>query len=192
MRCFLTFTAVACLVLGCGLSAPALAGHFPNDYDGDFSLPSQWQNEEARTAGVLPNGEIFYPYYMTARPEHYGFLPEVSNWDPQNKHPQQWQGQDWDPAMWNHEQWTPEIAIQKFYQARYFEKQYMRSGKPPIPVLELGPRFYGLSDLDQRRMLKLLTDYNKVFEQGFPVVELTDWHTKKLVGTYTAKGMFLN
>jgi len=154
-RYFKTLTVAAAALL-IGLSAgSAKAGHFPNDYDGDFTLPSQWEHEEARTNGVLPNGMIFYPYHLTSRPEHYGFLPEVSNWDAQNKHPAQWHGQEWNPEMWDQNQWTPAIAIRKFFQARYFDKQYMRAGKPPLPVLELGPRFYGMSDLDQRRMLKL-------------------------------------
>ncbi|MDE1151851.1 MAG: hypothetical protein PW788_04865 [Micavibrio sp.] len=187
---FKTLTAIAFAAL-LGFSSAAKAGHFPNDYDGDFSPNSQFFSEDARTAARTPSGMIFVPPRLTARQEHYGFLPGVSNWDPQNKHPQQWDGQDWDPTMWNKD-WTPEVAIRKFYQNRYFEKQYLTPGKPPLPVLELGPRFYGLSDLDQRRMLKLIADYNQIFEQGFPVIELVDWHTHKIVGTYTAKGMFLN
>ena len=175
-----------------GASTAAQAGHFPNDNDGDYVPNSPHFTEEMRTVNRLPAGVIYVPERITIKPEHYGFLPLVSNWDAQNKHPQQWQGQDWDPSMWNQAQWTPELAINKFYQNRYFERQYMKQGKPPLPVLELGPKFYGLSDLDQRRMLKLIADYNQIFEQNFPVIELTDWHTHKLVGTYTEKGMFLN
>ena len=58
--------------------------------------------------------------------------------------------------------------------------------------MELGPTFYKLSDLDQRRTLKLLTDHGAVFKRGYKIVELVDWWTHDVVGAYTAKGMFLN
>lgn len=63
-----------------------------------------------------------------------------------------------------------------------------------MPVLELGPTFYKISDLDQRRALKLLADFpfTGVFNEGFLVVEPRDWHTAEIVGTYTPKGMFMN
>ncbi|MCC7037473.1 MAG: hypothetical protein IT560_09235, partial [Alphaproteobacteria bacterium] len=84
------------------------------------------------------------------------------------------------------------VTLNKFFKARIFERQFMRKGKPPVPVLELGPTFYKISDLDQRRALKLLADFTGVFNEGFPVVELRDWHTAEIVGTYTPKGMFMN
>ena len=37
--------------------------------------------------------------------------------------------------------------------------QYIEKG---IPVLEVGPTFFKLSDLDRRRTLKLLADYSEV------------------------------
>jgi len=60
------------------------------------------------------------------------------------------------------------------------------------PAVELGPTFYKLSDLDQRRTLKLLVDQANIFGQGYKAVDLFDWYTHDAVGLYTAKGMFLN
>lgn len=145
--------------------------------------------EENRTANRAPTGEVFYPKFLTTYPEHYPFLPYTSNHDAQNDHPQQWQGQDWDPSMWN-EKWTPEAAIRKFYQARIFHRQYVRNKK--VAVLELGPTFFKLSDLDQRRCLKLLVDTSDLFNLGYDMVDLRDWYTKRPVGSYTRKGMQLN
>jgi hypothetical protein len=60
-----------------------------------------------------------------------------------------------------------------------------------IPVLEVGPTFYKLSDLDQRRALKLLAQYTEVFERGYTQIDLRDWKTRSSVGHFTPKGMFL-
>jgi hypothetical protein len=146
------------------------------------------QAAEIRTANRSVAGDMLYPAWVTDVPAHYEFLPLVSNHDAQNQHPQQWEGQDWDTSAWN-ENWTPEIALRKFYKADIFKAQYINEKN--VPVLELGPTFYKLSDLDQRRMLKLLADYNNIFSRGFNVISLHDWYTKEIVGTYTAKGMQL-
>ncbi len=142
-----------------------------------------------RTANRTPWGIVPNPLWLTARPDHYEFTPLVSNQDPQNQHPAAWDGQDWDSSQWG-ANWTPDVAVQKFFQARIFERQYMDAAS--TPVVELGPTFYKLSDLDRRRTLKLLTEQTAVFKKGHSVVELVDWSTHKIVGTCTPKGMFLN
>lgn len=185
------------LAIAVGFSAPADAGrHRSDEAAGDMMVKSNSPvvngfRDAARTVNRLPSGDSLAPQYMFERPEHFAFTPLVSNWDPQNMHSQQWDGQDWDPSRWN-QNWTPESTLGKFFQDRVFERQFMRKAKPPVPVLELGPVFYKLSDLDQRRALKLLIEHTGVFQQGFPVIELRDWHTHNIVGTYTPKGMFLN
>lgn len=189
----LAATAIIALITA---AAPAHAGKHEYGADGDMmavkgDMLDNGFRDAARTMGRLPSGDVFAPQRLYDKPEHYGFKPYVSNWDPQNDHPQQWDGQDWDPSMWNKD-WTPEVTLNKFFKARIFERQFMRKGKPPVPVLELGPTFYKISDLDQRRALKLLADFTGVFNEGFPVVELRDWHTEQIVGTYTPKGMFMN
>lgn len=154
---------------------------------------------EQRTAGRSPDGLSIFPSWLFKRPEHSEFLPMTSNHDPHNQHPQQWDGQDWETANWN-EQWTPEIALKKFYENRTFHRQYLggsaRINNPKvqtqIPVLEVGPTFYKLSDLDQRRALKLLADYTGVFQRGYPMIDLHDWKTRASIGQYTPKGMLLN
>lgn len=142
--------------------------------------------DDTRTANRSIFGRTTYPGWIYAQPEHSEFLIQNSNRVP---HPDEWQGQDWDPRQW-HARWTPEAAVRKFFEARIFERQYMRNGQ--IPAVELGPTFYRLSDLDKRRTLKLLTDYNATFKRGYGAVALVDWSTRHIVGSYTPKGMFLN
>ncbi len=154
---------------------------------------------EQRTAGRSPDGLSLFPNYLFQRPEHYEFLPMTSNHDPHHQHPQQWDGQDWDPAAWDGQTWTAESALKGFYKNHTFHKQYLGGAKrmnnpkvqAQIPVLEVGPTFYKLSDLDQRRALKLLADYTGVFEKGYTLIDLRDWKTRDSVGHFTPKGMFL-
>lgn len=185
------------LCLSAVISSPAFAGKHQFGYEGDMmthrdsGAAMNGFQDMARTVGRLPSGDFFTPDHFYDKPEHYGFKPYVSNWQPHHDHPQQWAGQDWDPSMWGKD-WTPETALRRFFRIRVFERQYMRKSKPPVPVLELGPKFYKLSDLDQRRSLKLLADYTNVFGEGFANVQLIDWYTHKQVGIYSPKGMFLN
>lgn len=154
---------------------------------------------EQRTAGRSPDGLSLFPKWVFQRPEHYDFLPMTSNHDPHHQHPQQWDGQDWEPAAWDGQKWTAETALKGFYKNHTFHKQYMggaeRVNNPKvqaqIPVLEVGPTFYKLSDLDQRRALKLLAQYTEVFERGYTQIDLRDWKTRSSVGHFTPKGMFL-
>lgn len=136
--------------------------------------------------GIKPLG----PDWMYNKPEHYEFSPLKSNTDPQNQHPAAWEGQDWDPNQWNAD-WTPEIAVKQFFRARIFDAQGL-SADGKIPVVTLGPKFYKLSDLDQRRTLKLWSQYTGVFDNGYSAVRLIDWWTNETIGAYTPKGMFLN
>lgn len=145
-------------------------------------------DDDQRTSRRSVAGNVIYPQWIFSKPDHYEFLPLVSNQDPQRQHPAAVAGQEWDSAKWD-SAWTPEIAIRKFFEARIFERNYLRRGG--IPVVELGPVFYKLSDLDQRRTLKLLIDHAGIFEQGYDVVELQDWATRDRIGSYTPKGMFL-
>lgn len=158
------------------------------------AMPAQaFLDDASRTARRLVTGEVFYPEHIFNKPEHAEFLPLNSNSDPQRRHPQQWDGQDWDATAWNGKKWTEKSAIRKFYDNRVFAGQeYVEDGKRKVPVLDLGPTFYKLSDLDQRRALKLVTDQANIFGQGNRAVILRDWKTRGVVGTYTPKGMFLN
>lgn len=153
------------------------------------ALPAVCAAEEMRTANRAPEGTIFYPHWLFDRPEHYEFLSTGSNHDTLHQHPAQWEGQDWDPSAWNDSQWTPEAAVTRLFEGGVFRRQYMRRS---IPVLELGPRFYQLSDLDRRRSLKLLADYTGVFEKGAGMIELRDWYRQDVIGNYTPQGMHLN
>lgn len=185
---------VSALALGIALAAPAAA----QESERSTNNPREQQNDP-RTSNRTPSGELIYPAWLFATPEHYEFLPHTSNHDPQHSHPQQWKGQDWDPSAWNSRQWTPEIALQKLFEGKVFHRQYNRKsffgnipGSSGTPVLEVGPNFYKLSDLDRRRSLKLLADHTGVFENGHTMIQLRDWHTRKVVGNYTEKGMHLD
>ena len=145
-------------------------------------------DEENRTANRSVLGHIIYPGWLFNKPEHAEFLPLTSNSDPQHRHPAAWDGQDWDSSQWN-SAWTANATLEKFFHGRIFERQYMRGN---IPALEVGPTFFKLSELDQRRTLKLLTDEEAVFQHGYDFVELVDWYTHNNIGTYTPKGLFLN
>jgi len=148
--------------------------------------------EDTRTANRSVVGDHIYPAWLLERPEHYEFLPDTSNHDPLHQHSMQWQGQDWAPENW-HERWTPEIAIRKFYEAGIFARQYRRKrGGGHLLVLDLGPTFFKISELDQQRTLKLLTDTEGVFDAGYPVVELRDAYSGRIVGSYTPTGLQLN
>lgn len=163
-----------------------------------FLLPAtaqayQGYNGESRTAGRAVNGTALYPTWLMARPEHYEFLPYTSNHEPHNQHSMQWKGQEWDTSAWN-EKWTPESAIYKFYEAGIFKRQYRRklNSKAMMPVVDVGPTFFKLSELDQSRAVKLLADSEDIFAHGYDVIELRDAGTGTLIGSYTAKGMQLN
>lgn len=187
---FMTALATGALVFA--LAAAEVRAADPGEVRRDVS-------SEQRTAGRTPDGLSIFPKWVFQRPEHYDFLPMTSNHDPHHQHPQQWDGQDWDPAAWDGEKWTAEKTLKRFYHNHTFHKQYLGGAKrlnnpkvqAQIPVLEVGPTFYKLSDLDQRRALKLLADYTDVFEKGYTLIDLRDWKSGKSVGHYTPKGMFL-
>lgn len=157
---------------------------------GLFAVPSQAfaYDDENRTVNRSVLGRTIVPGWLLTKPEHYEFLPLTSNHDPQHQHPAAWEGQDWDVTQWN-AKWTPDAALQKFFDARIFERQYMRGN---VLALDVGPAFFKISDLDRRRTLKLLADQSGVFKNGHSIVMLTDWSTHDIIGTYTEKGMFLN
>lgn len=147
---------------------------------------SYWPAQD-RTSNRTVLGDIIYPKWIFNLPEHAEFTPLMSNTDPQHQHPAQWAGQDWDTTMWP-KNLTPELALRRLWAIRVFTAQYAEDQKP---VLEVGPTFWKLSDLDRRRAVKLVADYTHVFERGHKMIVLRDWSSKDNVGTYTDKGMQL-
>jgi hypothetical protein len=153
---------------------------------------------DLRTSGRSIDGKTVYPAHLFTKPEFDEFLEHNSNHDPQNQHPQQWQGQDWDEKAWQGSGWTTENTLKNLFQNDVFRTQFIRSGHDNsikasgVPVLVLGPTFYKLSNLDQRRSVKLLVDRAGLFNRGYSMVELQDWYNKKAVGNYTPRGLFMN
>lgn len=141
--------------------------------------------DEARMAsGGNPNASAQSSYTVAVPTGQYA----PKSWD-MNDHPQQWQGQDWDPSAWNKD-WTPETTLNRMYAAGILYHQYFSM---KTPVIEVGPRFYRLSDLDRRRTLKLVNDYYDVGGNGYSFFEIRDWHTHGRIGIYTQdKGMMLD
>lgn len=153
------------------------------------TTPVLADSDSSRTANRTVGGSLFYPDRLMARPQHDQFLPRHSNTDMQKQHPMSATGSDWDSAAWP-KNWGGGTALKKLFRGRVFERQYMRGGV--MPVVELGPTFWQLSDLDQRRSLKLLADESHVFESGYTSIELVDWKGSRVLGVYTSAGMVLN
>ena len=121
--------------------------------------------DESRTSGRSVGGVVSRPFL--AYPDPFAeFKPK--GWDSRNYHPEQWQGMDWDTTAWN-SSWTPEKTLERMYASGVLYRQYLDRR---TPIVEVGPRFYEFSDLDQRRTLKLLCDYFHVFEKDFSFVEI--------------------
>ena len=153
---------------------------------------------ESRTAGRSVMGEMFYPKWLMQRPLYDEFSPRHSNYHPQHQHSMQWYGQYWDTAAWNAD-WTPDKTISRFFAAKIFHARYMEKSSVDkktvmqVPVLELGPKFWSLSDLDRRRALKLFADESGVFNDGTQsMFLLRDWKTREVLGNVTPDGMYLN
>ena len=144
------------------------------------------QAEERRTSGRTADGIILRPFL--AYPDPFAeFKPK--GWDTRHYHPEQWQGMDWDTAAWN-SNWTPETTLDRMYKSGVLYRQYLDHKRP---IVEVGPRFYEFSDLDQRRTIKLLCDYFHVFEDNTTFVEMRDWKTHDRIGVYTqSSGMLLD
>ncbi len=132
--------------------------------------------DESRTASGNQNAGIKSSYTVTVPTGRYA----PKSWG-KHDHPQQWQGQDWDPAAWGKD-WTPETTLDRMYAAGILYHQYFSFR---TPVIEVGPRFYKLSDLDQRRTLKLVNDYYSVAENGYSFFEIRDWNTHQRIGIFS-------
>ena len=108
-----------------------------------------------------------------------------------HRHPKQWDGQQWDTILWP-ENWTPETVLYNMYESNILSRQYMDKNRP---VVDVGPTFYKLSELDQQRCIKLLVDYFGVLEQGYLSVIVKDWRSrwfkKKTIGRYSKNGLTL-
>ena len=166
-----------------------------------FAFASNTFAEESRTANrslVLDKNKT-NPFH---KEEWQKTLPKV--WDPINKHPEQWKksgskkSHDWEPRLWNMDANSTinsdEVAdaqsmhyLQNFYKNRIFHKQYVDENG--LLILEVGPKYYKLADVDKRRTVKLLADGFKVFERGQVGFQLRDWHNHKLIGNYTSRGL---
>ena len=144
---------------------------------------------EERTANRNVLGIPLESDILFKKQEHYEFSPNVSNWNIQQEFPPAWDNQDWEKKSWNKE-WSATNSLKKLFEGNILKKYYIKKDK--IPVLELGPVFYKLSDLDRRRSVKLFVDESDIFNAGYNIIELVDWSTHEIVGSYTKQGILLN
>ncbi len=144
--------------------------------------------DESRTAGRIVTANPDSPFKTVSGPKWRKALPRM--WDPKHEHPQMWKGMEWDTSKWTEARWQPQRTLQRFYDKRIFERQYV-NGDGGL-VIDVGPNFYKLSDLDRRRTLQLVAEYFKVFESGAAGFHLHDWYTHNHIGMFTAKGMQLD
>lgn len=141
---------------------------------------------ETRTAGRTVEGGFLQKKVDSPKVEFYEFLPWLN--DIKNSHPDQWAGQYWDTSAWNEDRWTPEIALRLLYLNHTFHRQYVKNG---TPVIEIGPTFYKLSDLDRRRSLRLMANHTDILNKGYKAFLIKDWETRDTIGSYTQTGMYL-
>lgn len=134
--------------------------------------------QENRTQGRDVSGQVVQYRFKTYDP--YAKY-KSQGYDTRMTFPHMWDGQDWETPAWN-ASWTPERAIHAFYANGTFQKEVMRDG---LPGLRVGPTFYKLSDHDQRRAVKLLTDTRGLFANGQQTrLQLFDWATSENIGSY--------
>ncbi len=150
---------------------------------------------ENRTSARTVTGDIHelrqgsFPIHLSPRKKksynNWSFRPKTDPRFYKYRHQQQWSGMEWDPSLWTDDV-TDESVLRSMYQSDIFRRQYV--SKKDRPVVEVGPKFYKLSDLDRRRSLKLIADYFEFFENGFVAFEVRDWRKSKKIGEYTRYG----
>lgn len=143
--------------------------------------------DDTRTAGRTVAAYKFNNKPVNPKPTDYSdVLPQF--WDAKDSHPAQWEGMDWDPKLWHSDKWTCSKAMKRFFDNGVFKRRTSKKGKL---IVEVGPMFHKLSDLDQRRSLKLLGSHFKVFENGHLRYVVRDGQTKKTMGYVTKDGVSL-
>ena len=122
--------------------------------------------------------------------------------------PEHWQNLDWTPYLedakhphntqWDHVKWTPadwaaqepkgaSDVIRHFYLADVLRRQYVDD---EMPVLEVGPNFYHLSGQDKRRLMRTIDDHYQITASKLNgMFMITDWRTRKPIGSYTVHGL---
>lgn len=148
---------------------------------------------EVRTAGriVALDTSSFPPHLSMhkVKKHSWSYNPVLDPRWHKYRHPEQWKGLEWDTGKWP-EGMTDEHVLNALYGADVFRRQYVtRKGKA---VVEVGKKFYKLSDLDRRRSLKLLSDYFDFFSSGYPAFTVKDAKTRQKIGEYNSKGFQAN
>lgn len=121
--------------------------------------------------------------------------------------PAQWEGKDWDPAAWpisyqNKKKFTQNLFDADIIRDQYIKKGYMNvrdtysnveytENGGRVPVVEVGPNFYRLSDHDQYRVCDTLNQLYGATTGKYGGYVLTDWYSGKIIGEYSKSGLTL-
>ncbi len=151
--------------------------------------------DESRTSGLsilgkkITIGKPKIPVHLSPKLRksypNWSFNPKT---DPQfykYRHSQQWRSLEWDTSKWP-EYMTAASVLNTMYKSAIFSRQYI--SKEGRFILEVGPRFYKLSDLDKRRALKLLADYFNLSKRNIVAFEVRDWRNSVKIGEYNRYG----
>jgi hypothetical protein len=100
--------------------------------------------------------------------------------------PVQWRGQEWDPEKWQQQGWSAERPIANLFRFGAFEALVDRNGEA---FLHIGAPFFELSELDQRRSIKLIAEEAGIFAKGYDALNIYSAPHYRQVGTYSRSGL---
>ncbi|MGM0422841.1 MAG: hypothetical protein ACQEQL_07080 [Pseudomonadota bacterium] len=109
---------------------------------------------------------------------------------PDFKHdmPDQWRGQEWDPQKWQKQGWSAQRTIANLFRFGAFEALVERNEEA---FLHIGKPFFELSELDQRRSIKLIVDEADIFAKGYDTLNIYSEPHYRQIGTYRKSGLTL-
>ncbi len=120
---------------------------------------------------------------------------EFKKYNPYLENSRHLQVPQWEHTDWMVEDWTSQTdgmtLIKGWYAADILRDQTM--GHAQLPVLVVGPNFYHLSGLDKRRVVTTIdVAYGITKSKNNGSFMLTDWYTKKPIGTFDRHGLRLH
>lgn len=103
----------------------------------------------------------------------------------------QWRGNGWRPEDWAMQRDNNALqVVDGLYRADIIRRQYISK---EIPTLEVGPGFYMLGGEDKRRVASMIDfTFGITSDELYGLYQLTDWRTRKIIGTYTREGLALH
>lgn len=103
--------------------------------------------------------------------------------------PARFEGKSWDPALWPLPYQDRDTFTRQLFDSDIIHDQYIQD--QTIPVLVVGPNFYHLSDIDQYRVTNALDQLYGATTGEYGGYMLQDYHTRRMIGSYTKAGLSL-